>query len=115
MHKDIGDVITDISKDQEFCRRQVLRQSAGEIIYPGELAQKTILKMIAVYEVLEKLKDEEYLQMILSPVCHKCGGRTDEYLETIHDFKDGRCCNVCKTPLTMEDLVVLYRVKEKEK
>lgn len=85
----------------------------GDLIYPGTLKSKANLSIDFVYDLLEELRKESYLELMYElycPTCHKSKGI---FLKALTDWAGSKTCDFCNSeiiPLT--DSIVLYRVLE---
>lgn len=83
----------------------------GDLIYPGVLKSKANLTLDTVYDLLEELRKEMYLEVEYELICPRCHHKRGIYLNALTDWPTSSTCDSCNeeiNPLT--DSIVLYKV-----
>lgn len=83
----------------------------GDYIYPGVLKSKTGIDIKIIYEIMEELKKQNFVNNIYEIYCSNCYRSKGRFLESLREFKEDFYCDFCDEKLNIaEDIIVLYKV-----
>lgn len=88
----------------------------GDYIYPGHLKSKLNMDIKSIYQVLENLRKQQFIESnfeIYCPECHRFKGKIVESLSDIDPDLSCDFCNHQFEPLT--DTIMIYKVINDER
>lgn len=96
---------------QKKCDEYFAALKEGDIIYPGHIKSKFGMNIKTVYQILERLKTEGFLNVIYEVYCRKCSKSKGIFINSISEFNSDWHCDFCNNHLNaMDNLIVLYKV-----
>ena len=85
---------------------------AGDIVFPGNLTEKTGKSLKETYLMLEKAKEQKAVRQVIKPCCSACGAVGESVYYTMTDVPDDISCGRCGRKLSvLDDMLVLYQKK----
>lgn len=82
----------------------------GDYIYAGNLKSKIATDIKTAYHILEELKEQGFLTNLYEIYCFDCNKSTGIFLDSLVDFGDDRYCDFCNKHLSLDNIIVLYKV-----
>lgn len=93
----------------------ISKYSEKDTIYPGAIIRKLNLTMKETYAILEKIRENGYLNLNYEVYCFSCSQFTGEVYKTISQMPEEIYCESCHNELhPVENSIAIYKVKSDE-